>query len=202
MHRPKKRNSISLKFNYKINNKNGLGTKAILYNSGKKQLKQLFSSRGFISSVEQKIHFGLDSLTEIDSISIIWPDNTFQKIKSPEINKTLSIDYKENNPVYYYPKNNVSGKIFKTANSIDFKHKEDFYYDFNREKIIPYQVSKLGPAFAIGDIDGNGFDDIYLGGSSGNVAELYLNNGKSFKKSVQKQFENDANYYHTQSKAY
>ena len=190
----KKRNSISLKFNYKINNKNGLGTKAILYNSGKKQLKQLFSSRGFISSVEQKIHFGLDSLTEIDSISIIWPDNTFQKIKSPEINKTLSIDYKENNPVYYYPKNNVSGKIFKTANSIDFKHKEDFYYDFNREKIIPYQVSKLGPAFAIGDIDGNGFDDIYLGGSSGNVAELYLNNGKSFKKSVQKQFENDANY--------
>jgi len=188
-----KKNSISLSFNYKNGNKNGIGTKAILYNNGKSQFKQLFVSRGFISSVEQKIYFGIDTLSIIDSIKIIWPDNTFQKLKNPEVNKNLIVNYIDENLIYDYT---LSKKelIFKTDNGIKFNHKEDSYYDFNREKIIPYQVSKLGPAVAIGDVDGNGFDDIYLGNSSGKVAELYLNNGKSFKKSAQKQFKIDADY--------
>ncbi|WP_435414180.1 VCBS repeat-containing protein [Polaribacter aestuariivivens] len=188
-----KKNSISLVFNYKKGNKKGIGTKAIIYNNGKKQLKQLFTSRGFISSVEQKLHFGLDTVSNIDSIKIIWPDNTFQKIKNPEINKTISVAYVDENPIKKYTLNEKS-PVFTPNNAINFNHKEDSYYDFNREKIIPYQVSKLGPAVAIGDVDGNGYDDIYLGNSSGNAAELYLNNGNSFKKSIQKQFEKDANY--------
>ena len=188
-----KKNSISLVFNYKKGNKKGIGTNAIIYNNGKKQLKQLFTSRGFISSVEQKLHFGLDTVSNIDSIKIIWPDNTFQKIKNPEINKTISVAYVDENPIKKYTLNEKS-PVFTPNNAINFNHKEDSYYDFNREKIIPYQVSKLGPAVAIGDVDGNGYDDIYLGNSSGNAAELYLNNGNSFKKSIQKQFEKDANY--------
>ncbi|TMM29833.1 hypothetical protein FDT66_08140 [Polaribacter aestuariivivens] len=188
-----KKNSISLVFNYKKGNKKGIGTKAIIYNNGKKQLKQLFTSRGFISSVEQKLHFGLDTVSNIDSIKIIWPDNTFQKIKNPEVNKTISVAYVDENPIKKYTLNEKS-PVFTPNSTINFNHKEDSYYDFNREKIIPYQVSKLGPAVAIGDVDGNGYDDIYLGNSSGNAAELYLNNGNSFKKSIQKQFEEDANY--------
>jgi hypothetical protein len=84
--------------------------------------------------------------------------------------------------------------VFKASNSISFQHKEDGYYDFNNEKIIPYLVSKLGPAVAIGDVDGNGFEDVYLGNGSGNAAELYLNNGTSFQKSLQNQFEKEADY--------
>ena len=76
-----KKNSISLRFSYKKGNKNGIGTKAILYNNGESQFKQLFSSRGFISSIEPQIHFGLDTITTIDSIAIIWPDNTLQKVE-------------------------------------------------------------------------------------------------------------------------
>ncbi|MFT6959676.1 MAG: hypothetical protein ACJA17_000770 [Polaribacter sp.] len=189
----KKKNSISLKFHYKKGNKNGIGTKAILYNNNKKQLRQLFASRGFLSSVEQKIYFGLDTISTIDSIAIIWPDNTYQKITSPTVNKILSVSYEEENPSFSYP-TKKNPPVFKAIKNLPFKHKEDIYYDFNREKIIPYQVSKLGPAVAVGDVDGNGFDDIYLGNSAGNIAELYLNDGNSFKKSIQKQFEKDANY--------
>ncbi len=187
-----KKNAISLHFSYKKENKSGIGTKAILYNNGKSQLKQLFSSRGFLSAVAQKIHFGLDTISIIDSIAVIWPDNTIQKVRNPNINKTLLISYTDNNPSFDYAINKTP--FFKAENSITFKHKEDAYYDFNSEKLIPYQVSKLGPAVAIGDVDGNGFEDVYLGNSSGNAAELYLNNGTSFKKSDQKQFEKDADY--------
>ena len=189
-----KKNSISLRFNYKKGNKNGIGTKAILYNNGESQFKQLFSSRGFISSIEPQIHFGLDTVSKIDSIAIIWPDNTLQKVEKHTLNKTVLVRYNANNPSYNYSVNKKENTVFKASNSISFKHKEDGYYDFNNEKIIPYQVSKLGPAFAIGDVDGNGFEDVYLGNGSGNAAELYLNNGTSFKKSLQNQFEKDADY--------
>ncbi|MDB4171427.1 FG-GAP-like repeat-containing protein [Polaribacter sp.] len=187
-----KKNAISLRFSYKEGNQNGMGTKAILYSKGKSQFKQLFSSRGFISSVAPQIHFGLDTVSKVDSIAIIWPDNTIQKISKLPLNKTVLVRYDPNNPSYIYSEN--KNTIFKASKSISFKHKEDGYYDFNNEKLIPYQVSKLGPAVAVGDVDGNGFEDVYLGNGSGNAAELYLNNGNSFQKSLQKQFEKDADY--------
>ena len=187
-----KKNAISLRFSYKEGNQNGMGTKAILYSKGKSQFKQLFSSRGFISSVAPQIHFGLDTVSKVDSIAIIWPDNTIQKISKLPLNKTVLVRYDPNNPSFIYSEN--KNTIFKASKSISFKHKEDGYYDFNNEKLIPYQVSKLGPAVAVGDVDGNGFEDVYLGNGSGNAAELYLNNGNSFQKSLQKQFEKDADY--------
>ncbi|MGB2153605.1 MAG: FG-GAP-like repeat-containing protein, partial [Flavobacteriaceae bacterium] len=187
-----KKNAISLRFSYKEGNKNGIGTKAILYNKGKSQFKQLFSSRGFISAVAPQIHFGLDTVSKVDSIAIIWPDNTVQKVRKLPLNKTVLVRYKSNNPSYIYSKN--KNPVFKASKNISFKHKEDGYYDFNNEKLIPYQVSKLGPAIAVGDVDGNGFEDVYVGNGSGNAAELYLNNGTSFQKSLQRQFEKDADY--------
>jgi len=187
-----KKNAISLRFSYKEGNKNGIGTKAILYNKGKSQFKQLFSSRGFISAVAPQIHFGLDTVSKVDSIAIIWPDNTVQKVRKLPLNKTVLVRYESNNPSYIYSKN--KNPVFKASKNISFKHKEDGYYDFNNEKLIPYQVSKLGPAIAVGDVDGNGFEDVYVGNGSGNAAELYLNNGTSFQKSLQRQFEKDADY--------
>ena len=70
------KNHIALKFNFKEGNKEGIGNKAYVYINNHKQLKQLFKSRGFLSSVNSNLHFGIDSLNKIDSIKIIWPDNT------------------------------------------------------------------------------------------------------------------------------
>ncbi|WP_439128806.1 VCBS repeat-containing protein [Polaribacter sp.] len=187
-----KKNAVSLIFNYKKENRNAIGTKVILYNNGKSQSKQLFSSRGFISSVEQKIHFGIDTLKKVDSIKIIWPDNTFQTEKNITINKTNTINYKEGNAIYDYSLGNKNEVLFTRSKLLLNSHKEDIYYDANNEKLIPYQVSKLGPAVAVGDIDKNGYQDIFIGNASGKTAELYLNNGKTLKKSAQKQFEIDA----------
>ena len=87
------RQSLSVAFTYKSTNLMGIGTKAIVFSNGQRQSKQLFLSRGFISSVEPKLHFGLGNATSIDSIQVIWPNNTYQTIKNPEVNTNINITY-------------------------------------------------------------------------------------------------------------
>ncbi|WP_298528369.1 CRTAC1 family protein [uncultured Christiangramia sp.] len=170
-------NWISLKFEFKDGNLNRIGTKAILYSEEGKNKKQLFRSRGFLSSVNDRLHFGVKN--RIDSIQIIWPDHTFMTINSPELNREHRLSYQNNHPKFSYKKNEKA-QVFTKTKAISHRHIEDSYNDFKNEKLIPYEVSKLGPAVAIGDVDNNGFDDIFIGGSSGRKAKLFLNNGKAF----------------------
>lgn len=181
---------LNLEFSYKDGNKYGIGTKAIVYTNSKSQLKQLFNSRGFLSSVESKLYFGLGETNQVDSLKIIWPNNEFQVWVQPETNTTLQIEYQEGSNDFNYsePKKR---SVFEKLDVINFTNKEDYYNDFSEEKLIPYKVSTLGPAIAVGDIDGNGYDDVFLGNSVGNVAELYLNDGLKLKKSNQSAFIKD-----------
>ncbi|MFY0603620.1 MAG: VCBS repeat-containing protein [Flavobacteriaceae bacterium] len=185
------KNHLSLTLKYRKGNEEGIGSKVILYNKGKKQLKQLFKSRGFLSSVNNKLHFGLDSSTSIDSVLVIWPDNSYQKITNPEINKNITITYSENNLTYQYKNNNSQKSYYSNTNLIDYVHEEDRYNDFNNERLIPYKVSTLGPAIATGDIDNNGFEDVFIGNASGKRASLYMNNGKKFIKTKIPDLEED-----------
>lgn len=187
------KNYISLDFEYKGANKEGIGLKAIVYNNDKRQLKQLFKSRGFLSSIDSKLLFGLDDATTIDSIQIIWPNNEFQTIKNPTINKNLKVSYSQGNSVYNYSKID-SKSTFKKENFIDFTHKEDNYNDFSEEKLIPYKISTFGPALAKADIDGNGFEDVFIGNSSGQPAHLYLNSGSGFSEMNITEITNDATF--------
>jgi len=186
------KNYIKLKFNYSVNNRYGIGTKAILYSKDKKQSKQLFLSRGFISSVEPKLHFGLGNETVIDSLLIIWPDNTFQKINNPEINQEINIKHTIGNLIYNYQNNTKKNTIFNKTELINYIHSEDDYNDFNHEKLIPYKVSTSGPALATGDINNNGYKDIFIGNSSGKKAQFYINNGVKFTQISIPEIENDS----------
>jgi len=185
------KNYLKIKLNYTKKNKKGVGSKAVVYSGGKNQLKQLFTSRGFISSVEPKLHFGIGKDTIIDSLLIVWPNNTYQKIINPSINKEIEIEYASNNPTFNY-KTKFNEPIFKKENIINFVHQEDNYNDFNYEKLIPYKISTGGPAIAIGDINNDGFEDLFLGNSSGNKPQLFSNNGKILKKIKIPEIEKDS----------
>ncbi|QMU63977.1 MAG: hypothetical protein GKR88_06480 [Flavobacteriaceae bacterium] len=187
------KNYISLKFDYKKGNQEGIGTKAIVYTQTNSQLKQLFKSRGFLSSVGHTLHFGLDTIKNIDSIRIIWPDRTFQKIINPAPNQKLTVKYLPKNQIHSYRKPNTnSSSYFTKVAMMDFVHSEDTYNDFNIERLIPYKVSTLGPAIAIADMDGNGFEDVFIGNASGKKAVLFMNNGHGFTKAAIPEIEKDA----------
>lgn len=167
------------------NNINGIGTKIKLYQQNITQTKQLFNSRGFMSSVENKLHFGLDSINKIDSIQVIWPNNKTQTLKNVKTNQQLTLKYDTDNCTNWNQKNKNKNTLLKKENLINFTHKEDEYNDFYYERLIPYKVSTSGPAIAKADIDGNGFEDLFIGNSSGKKAVFFFNNGK---KLIQKEF--------------
>ncbi|AXO80956.1 CRTAC1 family protein [Olleya aquimaris] len=185
-------NYLSIKFNYKPSNKEGLGTKAIVYSNGLKQFKQLYKTRGFLSAGEGKLHFGLEK-NVIDSLHIIWPNNKVQKINDVSINTNLTVDYKIDTTPYSYI-NKKEKNFFKRENILDFVHSEDNYDDFFHERLIPNRVSIQGPAVAIADIDNNGFEDFFIGNASGKKAKLFLNNGFSFKEKKITHIEQDLLY--------
>jgi hypothetical protein len=187
----KSKNYLKVKLSYTEKNSYGIGAKVILYHSGEKQLKQLFTSRGFLSSIEPKFHFGLGEETSIDSLLVIWPDNTYQKVANLEVNKEIEIKYIQNSPTYRYDKKQKE-EMFERVSLIDFVHQEDSYNDFNFEKLIPYKVSTAGPALATGDINNDGFKDVFIGNSSGKKAQMYINNGQRLIRWPIAEIENDS----------
>ncbi len=181
-----KANYLKLKFNYPNPNKFGIGTKVFSYYNGKLQYKELFTVRGFQSSSEPIIHFGYGNIDQIDSIKIIWPNRTYQVIKNVATNQTLSISPENAKPFDYktlQPKFNILFKKIEGNLGISFKHEEDNYIDFNRQKLIPYMVSDRGPATAIGDINNDGKEDVFFGGSKNKSSKIYIQTDSKYMES-------------------
>ena len=189
----KNKNYLQVALQYKKGNTKAIGSKAILYYNGKKIKKEVYTSRGFLSAINTKLHFGLDSISNIDSLKIIWPNNKKTSLNNVKINQLLTIKYSENLNDYKPSKTNRK-QIFTKEKLLNYVHQEDRYNDFFNEKLIPYKVSTLGPAFAVGDIDNNGFEDVFIGSASGKTSEIYLNTGNGFRKSTQVAFKDDADF--------
>jgi hypothetical protein len=177
-------NHLKIRFNYKDGNKLGIGTKVFSYhNKGVLQYKELYTVRGFQASSEPIIHFGYGEIEKVDSLRVVWPDKTSQIFKQIKVNQTLTIK-PENNTEFSYDRFKLKVKpLFeKIPNSlgIDFTHKEDNYIDFNRQKLMPYQIGDRGPANAIGDLNEDGRDDIFFGGSKYIPSKVFIQKDSGF----------------------
>ena len=188
-----KANYLKLRFNYKAPNTFGIGTKVFAYADDGVQFKELFPSRGFQATSEPMIHFGLGRTDQIDSLKIIWPDNTFKVLRELETNQTLTLDPQGSAPLE--AKTNPKSPMFELVQNdlgIDFRHEEDNYSHFNREKLIPYQVSDRGPAVAYGDLNGDGKEDLFFGGSKFKPSQIYLQADSSYVRSKITAMANDS----------
>ena len=178
-------NYLKLKFKYKKGNNFGIGAKVISYHNGIKQFKQLFTSKGFQSSSEAIIHFGYGNTKMIDSLTIIWPDNTIQTAENIKTNQTLTITplYKRSTVDYslLFPKPKPWLNKKDSINGLKFRHIENNYVDFNRYKLIPYQISDRGPATAVGDLNNDGKDDIFFGSSRNYPSSIFLQTRDGFE---------------------
>ncbi|MBO0343224.1 VCBS repeat-containing protein [Flagellimonas profundi] len=178
-----KGNYLKLKFNYTKKNTQGIGTKVYSYVNGGLQFKELFPTRGFQASSEPMVHFGYQNVEQIDSIKIIWPNKTYQVLQNVPVNQTLTIEPKNTIPFDYKSLHAPKKSLFSPVPDnlgLDFTHVEDNYTDFNREKLIPYQISDRGPALAIGDLNGDGKEDIFLGGSKYKSSQIYVQQDSIF----------------------
>ncbi len=178
-----KGNYLKLNFNYTEKNKFGIGTKVYSYTNGGLQFKELFPTRGFQASSEPMVHFGYQNVEQIDSIKIIWPNKTYQVLQNVPVNQTIKVEPDNTKPFDYNSLRNTKNPRFTLIGNnlgLDFEHIEDNYTDFNREKLIPYQISDRGPALAVGDLNGDGKEDVFLGGSKYKPSQIYIQQDSTF----------------------
>lgn len=179
----KKSNYLKVKFNFTPKNRFGIGTKAYSYHNGNLQFKELFPTRGFQASSEPMVHFGYGNAQKVDSLKIVWPDRTYQVLKDVSVNQTLTLKPENTKPFDYSTLHRPTKSIFTPVEGnlgLDYTHVEDNYTDFNREKLIPYQVSDRGPALAQGDLNNDGKTDIFFGGSKFFSAQVYVQQDSVF----------------------
>jgi len=165
-------------------NKNAVGTKLFLFKEGKSQYLEKFPVRGFQSSSEIDLQFGIGDKTSIDSLWVIWPDNTFESIKSLDIDSTtyLNLAYQPSLPKFDYnrlkPESRFDYSLIDVAEQcgLKIKHTENRFNEFDREALIPAMNSTTGPAIAIADMNGDGFEDVFIGSAKWEKAKVFLQN--------------------------
>jgi hypothetical protein len=169
-------NYLKVQLRFGQDNPYGIGTKVFAYSEGKVHFRELFPVRGFQASSEPILHFGF-AKAAVDSLLVVWPDNRYQIVPRPGLNQTLEIAPEATRPFDYASLRPAETPWFrKVVDSLGFEtgHREDNYTDFNREKLLPYSLADRGPAFALGDLDGDGTQDVFIGASKRIPASVYL----------------------------
>jgi enediyne biosynthesis protein E4 len=182
-----------LRIIFKGNEKNldGIGATAIAYYNNEKHLYEHYPWRGYLGTVEFAGHFGLGKSTKVDSIFVQWPSGKKQILKNVQANQTLIADERDATELSVYDNNLINNNgIFsniKNQHNFNFLHKEYDYIDFDIQRLMPHKLSAYGPALAVGDIDGNGTDDIFVSGAKGISSSFMIQNanGKFTNKPLQ-----------------
>ena len=189
------KNYLKINFQGNIGNNQGIGSKITIWLKDKMLFKENFINKGFMSSKSSNLIFGLANNKNIDSLSIIWPSGKFQNLYSIASNQTISLFEKnavkndiQINKNRSYIFNDISDNV-----KIDYVHRENSFNDFNREGLIPYMLSKEGPALSVADINDDGISDLFVGSSSFQKSKIYLGNkAGGFIYSKQLDIENDS----------
>lgn len=153
----------------------------IYYDGGKQQVYDHQPCRGYLSTDDARAHFGLGSTTQIDSLRVQWPDGRSQLITNIKADQAITISYKDASKIINSYSNNTNPPLFADASEkygIRYKPQERDFVDYNIQPTLPHKLSQYGPGIAVGDVDNNGYEDFYIGGSSGNPGVFFMQDEK------------------------
>ena len=183
-------------------NLNAIGAKCLIFKKDKVGTYEKFPVRGFQSSMEVPLNIGLGKREEVDSMVVIWPDNRYQVLGKAAIKDSLTLDYDQKLPVFDYVKfkENRLNKTYSYEDiaarlGVEVRHEENNFVEFDRNALIPFEVSADGPALAVADINHDGLDDIFVGSSKKFRSHLFLQTSAGlFMESAQPALAADSIY--------
>ena len=181
--------------NVKLTDHDAQALVRISYN-GEERMSEVKRVRGYMSSVEPIAHFGIGNVKQIDRVEVEYLDGSISVQEDVGANQTLIVD-KPNNDI---AANDVKKAIRKfgtvpaVAFGINYTHQENVYNDFSKEVLLPYKQSSYGPCIAKADVNGDGIEDVFLGGAKGQSALIYLSAGASYTTLHPEAFDVDKIY--------
>lgn len=175
-------------------NINAIGTKVYVYTKSGMQMVQHHVVRGYQSTSENVVHFGLAKDDTVYKVVVIWPDRKTQVLKNLAVNQVVKLDHKNatNEKVEIHPKDNPLMVNVTAKLGVDYKHVENEYEDFKKELLLPHKMSRFGPGLAVADVNGDGLEDFFVSGAVHTPGELYLQTpSKTFVKAPSQPWVND-----------
>ncbi|GAA4438688.1 VCBS repeat-containing protein [Pontibacter saemangeumensis] len=169
-----KHNYLQVKLTGAGKNTFGIGAKVMLYKDGKQQYQEQMPTRGYQSNVSPVLHFGLGEAATVDSLRVVWQSGKQQVIYEVKANQVLALQEKEATATYPYPKTETSPALEEVKSPVAFTHQKKAINDFKRQPLLVNPMSFAGPALAKADVNGDGLQDIYAGGSAGQAGALYI----------------------------
>jgi ribosomal protein S18 acetylase RimI-like enzyme len=177
----------------------GFGAKVRVWAGGQMIFSQEMTPvRGFYSSVEAIFQVGLGAVKTVDKVEIDWPERRFQILTNLPADQRLLLRVEDSKPGRCPRETPVSNLYFEEISAfsgLDFEHRENAFEDFDREKLLPYRLSRTGPRMSTGDLNGDGAADLFIGGAAGQAGAVFLqNSAEHFTKTTQADLETDKAY--------
>ncbi|MEX0273655.1 MAG: VCBS repeat-containing protein, partial [Flavobacteriaceae bacterium] len=192
-------NYIKLQFEGKDQNKFAIGTSIKMYHGDQVVFQELIPSRGFQSSMDYTMTIGLGDAKGVDSLRVIWPDDQTQLIHAPKINQTHALRWADATEKFTITAQKASESLLRDLDQNQLvAHQENTYQDFDYEGLISKSISQEGPALAIGDVNGDGNEDVFIGGAKGQAGHIYLHQGSGkLRQKAQSVLKGDVTYEDT-----
>lgn len=182
---------LNIKFKGTGQNRDGFGAWVdIYYDHGKHQVYENNPYRGYLSTIQNMAHFGLGTVSKVDSVVVQWPGDKKQTLTYVKADQVLTLNIANARAPWHFAapvtdKQTLFTDVTRKV-GVQYQHQDQDYIDFNVQKLLPHKLSEYNPALAVGDVDENGLDDIVVGGNSQHHAQILLQqaNGHFIQKDL------------------